>query len=240
VRSAASSTGPSAGPRSAGQTSLDRGQGDAGEQRDRKLAALDVALEQHAVVVGERRDQRLRYLGGGGGKADTERGTSRGGLDHERKAESILDLAERIGGAELAKRGRVERDPVRGCYAGRAQRVLGGDLVDRASAGRDAGAGVGDVQDLEDLLDGAVLAADPVQGDEGDLRALGLQGRDQAGADIDREHVVTERSERVLDPRAAAQRHLALEPAPALEHRDLHCSWRRNGTTSPDSSSARP
>ncbi len=42
-------------------------------------------------------------------------------------------------------------------------------------------------EDLEQLLDGAVLAAGAVQGDEGDLGALGLQRRDQLGADVDRD-----------------------------------------------------
>ncbi len=55
---------------------LDRRQRDPVDQRDRELAALDVALEQHPVVVGERGDQRLGDLLGAGGEPDAERGAA--------------------------------------------------------------------------------------------------------------------------------------------------------------------
>ena len=96
-------------------------------------------------------------------------------------------------------------------------------------------------EDLEQLLDGAVLAARAVQGDEGDLGALGLQARDQIGADVDRQRLVAEREQRVLDPGAAAQRDLPLQPPAALEYRDPHDSpERRNGTTEPSADPGRP
>ena len=46
------------------------------------------------------------------------------------------------------------------------------------------------------------------------------QPRDEVAADVDADDVVAEPLQRVLDPRARAQRHLALERPPALEHRD--------------------
>ena len=54
-------------------------------------------------------------------------------------------------------------------------------------AGCDPGAGVGDAEDLEQLLDRAVLAAGPVQGDEGDVGALVAEPGDQVGADVERD-----------------------------------------------------
>ena len=92
--------------------------------------------------------------------------------------------------------------------------------------------GVGDADELEQLLDRAVLAAAAVQGDERDVGTLGLQAVDEVRADVDRQHVVPEPRERVLDPGAGAQRDGPLERRPALEHRDLHeASRRRSGTT---------
>ena len=61
-----------------------------------------------------------------------------------------------------------------------------------------------------------------MQGDEGDLGPGFLQPRDQIGADVDRDHLVAERGERILDPGAASQRHLPLEPPSALEDSDSH------------------
>ena len=43
------------------------------EHADRELAALDVLLEQHAVVVGEGRDDRLRHVLACGGEAHAQR-----------------------------------------------------------------------------------------------------------------------------------------------------------------------
>ena len=58
------------------------------------------------------------------------------------------------------------------------------------------------------------------------------QAVDEVGADVDRQHVVAEPRQRVLDARAGAQRDRALQRRPALEHRDLHeASRRRSGTT---------
>ena len=56
---------------------LDRGKRLALEHPDRELAAVDVALEQHAVVVGERRDDRLRNVVARRGEADAQRRTRR-------------------------------------------------------------------------------------------------------------------------------------------------------------------
>ena len=86
--------------------------------------------------------------------------------------------------------------------------------------------------DLEQLLDGAVLAVAAVQGDERDVgRARRAAASTRSCADVDRDDLVAEALQRVLDPRAGAQRDLALERAAALEDRDAahRASVRRPG-----------
>ena len=116
--------------------------------------------------------------------------------------------------------------------AGVAHRVLGEHLVHAADAGGRAGAGVGEADELEQLLHGAVLAAAAVQRDERDVGARRLEPLDEVGADVDARHLVAEPLERVLHLGAGAQRDVALERAAALEHGDpAHCARRRSGST---------
>jgi hypothetical protein len=100
------------------------------------------------------------------------------------------------------------------------QQVLGEDLVHRPDAGRDSGAGVGETEDLEQLLHRPVLAVAAVHRDERHVGALLPQPPDQVPASVDRDHVVAEPLERVLDAGAGAQRDLALERAAAGEDGD--------------------
>ena len=128
---------------------LDHGQRLAVEQGDGELPAVDVTLEEHPVVVAERRHDRLGHVGARCCEPDPERRALRGGLDHQRKAKASLDLLERVGGAELAERRRVEGDRVGRRDPGAPQQVLRKDLVHAVDAGGDAGPGVGDAEDLE-------------------------------------------------------------------------------------------
>ena len=57
-------------------------------------------------------------------------------------------------------------------------------------------------EQLEQLLDRAVLAVAAVQRDERDVRRASPQPLDEVGADVDRDHLVAEALERVLDARA--------------------------------------
>ena len=76
----------------------------------------------------------------------------------------------------------------------------------------DARAGVGDAEDLEQLLDGAVLAVAARAARRTRRRALGARSRaTRSCADVDGDDLVAEALERVLDARAGPQRHLALE-----------------------------
>ena len=195
-----------------------------------------MALDQHAVVVAERGDEGGGHLVGGGREADAERRALAGGLDDERQAELRFDFEERVGRAELAERRGAEGDPVGGRDPRLAHPVLGLDLVDAEHARGNAGAGVGDPQQLEQRLDRSVLASGPVQGDEGDVRPLGLEPADQALVGIDRDDLVAERTDGILDPGAGAHRDGPLERASAHQDRDLHelvPGRRWNGRTSP-------
>ena len=96
----------------------------------------------------------------------------------------------------------------------------------------------GIAEQLEQLLDGAVLAAAAVQRHERHVRALVAEPVDEVRADVDRHHLVAEPLERVLDARARAQRDLPLERVAALEDRDLHPALRRSGSTRASGSAA--
>src|SRR6185503_20693487 len=80
------------------------------EQADRKLAPLDVTLEQDAIVVAEGGDQRLRHVAGITGELDAERRTLCGRLHHHREAEPFLDRGQRLPGAQLLERDLAERE----------------------------------------------------------------------------------------------------------------------------------
>src|SRR6201996_145312 len=205
-----------------GRDRLDDRQRLGAEDADGELAALDEALEHHPVVVGEGGDEGAGDLARGARELDPERGAAAAWLDHQREAEAALEVAERVGGAEVAEGGLGEGEGVGGGDAGAAHRGLRQHLVDRARAGGRVGAGEGDVQQLEQLLPGPVLAADAVHRDEGDLGPLGTEAFHEVGADVDRDDLMAEPFERVLDPGAGAERDAALERAPAFEDRDAH------------------
>ena len=92
-----------------------------------------------------------------------------------------------------------------------AHRVLGEHLVGRADAGRHARAGVGDADDLQQLLHGPVLAVAAVQRDERDIGRVRGQAVEQVRSDVDRDDPVAEALKRLLDARPRLERDLALE-----------------------------
>src|SRR5262249_40065716 len=100
------------------------------------------------------------------------------------------------------------------------QQVLGQHLVHRAHAGEWGGAGVGDAEDLEQLLDSAVLAAGAVQHDERGLRRLGAQPLHETGAHADRHPLTPQRLGPPRPPprRGRPNRPLPLQGATALEN----------------------
>src|SRR6185295_10744110 len=133
----------------------------------------------------------------------------------------------------------VEGEPVRRRDAGGAQVVLGQRLVDAAHAGGDARAGEGDAEDFEQLLGGAVLAAEAVHGDKGDVGPLVREPPDERGVGLERQHLVPEPLQRVLDPRPRAQRDASLQRPSPFEDGDLHSpSAFLNGTTFSEADSA--
>ncbi len=82
--------------------------------------------------------------------------------------------------------------------------------------------GVRDAEDLEQLLDGAVLAVAAVQGEKRDVGLVASQPRDQVRPDVDGQRLMAETLERLLDAAAGSKRHLPLERAAALEDGDPH------------------
>ena len=72
--------------------------------------------------------------------------------------------------------------------------MLSGDLVHAESAGGDPGAGVGQFEDLEQLLDGAVLTPRAMQSDEDDVGTLLAEPANEVLAHVDADGVVTERA----------------------------------------------
>ena len=108
--------------------------------------------------------------------------------------------------------------------------MFGEHLVRGADAGRHPRTRVGNSHDLEQLLHGAVLAVTPVKGDERDIGPLGHQSIDQVAADVDRDDAVAAPLERILHTRTRLQRHLALQGAPALQHRNAAHQARLRGS----------
>ena len=166
---------------------------------------MHVALEQHAVGVGERGDQRGRARRRPcaanlipSAEPWSDGLTTIGNPRRSSIAPSASAAPSSLNAASLkAKKSGVGMPRV-------AEGVLGQHLVGAAHARADARAGVGDAEDLEQLLHRAVLAVAAVQRDE---RRVGLelaQARDEVVADVEAEHLVAEALERVLDPRARA------------------------------------
>ena len=85
-----------------------------------------------------------------------------------------------------------------------------------------AGPGVGDPEDLEQLLRRYRPRRPAVQGYERDVGRGLLEAPHEVRADVERDHLVAQRRERVLDPGRGAQRHLSLQRAPTLQHGDPH------------------
>ena len=112
-------------------------------------------------------------------------------LDRDREAaDRLADEVERGGRAHLLERVGGERDPRRRGDALLGEEVLGDRLVPRQRARHHAGPGVGDAEELQQLLDGAVLAVLAVQRDVGGVGALASERRDQVGGHVERQHVV--------------------------------------------------
>ena len=151
-----------------------------------------------------------------------ERGALLGGLDrHGVAADRLAHQIERTGGAHLLDRLGREGHPRRRRNALGEEEPLREVLVPREHAREHARAGVGDLEELEQLLDHAVLAELAVQRDVDRVRPLGAQRVDELGDEVEREHAVAARLEGRDDACPRLQRYVALERAPAHENRDL-------------------
>ena len=68
-----------------------------------------------------------------------------------------------------------------------------------------------DAHHLQQLLDRPILAVGAVQGDEGDVGPVSGELGDEVGPHVDRDRLVAETLERILDARPGPERHLALQ-----------------------------
>ena len=92
-----------------------------------------------------------------------------------------------------------------------AKDVLGKALVHAALAGGDAWTRIGDVQQFEQRLDGAILALGPVQSDEGDIGSFRLEPADQLGAEVHHIDIVAKIEQGLGHPLPRAQRNAAFK-----------------------------
>jgi hypothetical protein len=181
------------------------------EYRHRQVPPCHVSLDDHAEVVREGRHKRRRHVRSRTGKADPQRRPLACRLDDDREGQPLLDRRQDLGRSEFAEGRLVEGEELRRRYPRLEQEVLGEHLVPAAHAGQHAGPGIGDAEDLEQLLHRPVLAVAPVKGDPGRLGGGGPQAGEEVRAHVHRDHVVAEALQRVLHPGSRAQGHLALE-----------------------------
>jgi hypothetical protein len=163
-------------------------------------------MREIALVIDERKPH-----GGSGARR----------FDDERQADALDRGAECRPGGQVAQRGRLDGGPWRRRNAVRIQRLLGQDLVERELTGTRAGAGVRDREQLQQPLDGAVLAVLPVERDvasrnpcSGDV----LDERPVCG--VDQVGVEATRLERTGDAMARAERDITLGRTASCENGD--------------------
>ena len=139
---------------------------DGGERRRPEVAehaALDLGsgdelLDEHLLVVPASKRHRRLQLRFVVGLRDPDRRAQPRGLDEDGVAERVLDLV-----AEAQSRVARDRNPAV------AQHGLEEVLVHAERGGRDAGADVGHARELQQALDGAVLAERAVQDGQHDV-----------------------------------------------------------------------
>ena len=144
---------------------------------DGDLHAGDALLDEHgaARLAGEAHGVGdLARLGHAG---DTVARAVRGGLHEERKAELAHQELALLHAGDLA---RGERRAARAGDVRRLVEELGDVLLGAGGGAEHAGEGVGDVEDLEEALDAAVLAVAAVHGDERDVVAALRDGLDES------------------------------------------------------------
>jgi eukaryotic-like serine/threonine-protein kinase len=197
-------------------------------------AALDLAaggqrLDDHERVVYEGLRQRGSQRGGLADLHDAYRGAEVGGLDEHRQAE-LGELGEHL--LALVLEALLAHTAVGDLgNPDRRHQLFEEHLVEAQRRGGDARADIRHVEQLEQALDGAVLAERPVQRGEGDVRAEQPGGGRHAerraiaapyaiAADLDGEHAMARGEQSLADRRARGQRHLVLGGAPARENGD--------------------
>ncbi|MNH06279.1 hypothetical protein D3C79_656410 [compost metagenome] len=135
-----------------------------------------------------------------------------GGFDDKREAQFRTGLQT----IAFARQHRVAR----GRNTQALPHLLGAQLVHGQCRGKDATAGVGDAQALEQALHAAVFTATAVEDDEGAVDLLALQAVEQVVTHVDGDHVDTGGGQRVDHCGTGLERHFALGALAAVQHRD--------------------
>src|SRR5207253_5730168 len=189
------------------------------EHADRDLGPRGKPLDQHAAVVATGEDEpagdSIDVLGDG--QADGRSLTHR--FDHERQAEPRHKALDAVGSyallhLELFELGHVEPD--------RRQDLARARLVHAKGRGEHARTRVGQTEELQHSLHGAVLAETAVQGIENALEPAVAQDVPRAGVEIDGGDVVTAPEQRLGDLLAGTQRDLAFRGLASTKNRHLH------------------
>ncbi len=181
----------------------------------RHLGAGDSPLHQRDVAVGEAPDHRARQLAGVGDGGDPQGRATTSRLDHERQTDPPDERGQHLGRTELAEQAVRQRDRGRHQDPRAVDEVVRRRLVEGPAAGCGVGADVGDARHVEDVAHRAVLAGRAVQQRPDQVGTVRPQPPEQPGVEIALEHLAARLPQRVGDPPAGPQRHLALVRQPA-------------------------
>ena len=201
---------------------LDDGQGVrvvVAQHRDRDLGPLHAALNEHAAALAAGELDRGRQLAALGHARDAEARPVGRRLHEERQAETLHERVHALLGQLDARR---EVDALGNGDARVAEHRLGDLLLRRGGGGGDAREGVGDVQDVEEALDAAVLAVAPVQRDERHVVAAAHEtGHEVARGEVEQvDRLEPGLQQRPLALRRRGERDLALVRPASPDHRD--------------------
>jgi len=186
------------------------------ENTDRDFAPRNILFGEQAVGVFKSGLDRAREVVGGVHDGNTDTGALVHGLDDER----IWNLEDGFKGV-LGRKG----GPWWGGDAVEVKELLGEDLVHREGTGEDAGAGVGDAGDVQQSLNGAILAEGSVESNEDEVNGVAAEEADEiwneVAGEVNEENFVTDLAKGGGHGISGAQGDLALRREATTENGNL-------------------